>query len=159
MEGVTPIDTHGGIVMTSLADRRCVPCLGGTPPLTPSQIRPLLKQLPDWTIEDRKKLMRSYRFDNFVQAVDFVNAITAVAEREGHHPDLYVRWGEVRVYLWTHKIDGLTESDFVMAAKIDRVAASRTPARAEPARRRPATARARGTRASAARPRAARRRA
>lgn len=109
-----------------LADRKCVPCLGGTPPLTPDQIAPLLAQLDGWQVEANKKLIKSYRFKNFVQAVEFVNAVTPVAEREGHHPDLYVRWGEVRVYLWTHKIDGLTESDFFMAAKIDRAAAERT---------------------------------
>ena len=118
--------------MTSLADRRCVPCLGGTPPLTPAEIQPLLRQIPGWEVEQDKKLVKSFRFKNFVEAVDFVNAITPVAEREGHHPDLYVRWGEVRVYLWTHKIDGLTESDFVMAAKIDRVHAPETQPAAKP---------------------------
>jgi 4a-hydroxytetrahydrobiopterin dehydratase len=106
---------------SDLADRRCVPCQGGTPPLTPEQYAPLIAQLTGWQVEDHKKLVKAYRFKNFVQAVDFVNAITRVAEEEGHHPDLYVRWGEVRVYLWTHKIDGLSESDFIMAAKIDRV--------------------------------------
>ena len=109
------------MAVSPLADRRCVPCQGGTPPLTPAQIAPLLAQVQGWTVEGNKKLEKSYRFKNFVQAVEFVNAVTQVAEQEGHHPDLYVRWGEVRVYLWTHKIDGLTESDFVMAAKIDRV--------------------------------------
>ncbi len=110
---------------SSLADQKCVPCLGGTPPLTPAEIAPLLAQVEGWTVEANKKLQKSFRFKNFVQAVEFVNALTQVAEQEGHHPDLYVRWGEVRVYLWTHKIDGLTESDFVMAAKIDRVYANR----------------------------------
>jgi len=128
--------------VTRLADRRCVPCRGGTPPLGPAQIRPLLALLQGWEIEDHKKLVKSYRFENFVQAVDFVNAITAVAEREGHHPDLYVRWGEVRVYLWTHKIDGLTESDFVMAAKIDRVHASNARRAASPRERAPRAAKA-----------------
>ncbi len=109
------------MMASNLADRKCVPCLGGTPPLTAEEIAPLLDQLDGWQVEDNKKLVKGFRFKNFVQAVDFVNAITAVAEAEGHHPDLYVRWGQVRVYLWTHKIDGLTESDFVMAAKIDRV--------------------------------------
>jgi 4a-hydroxytetrahydrobiopterin dehydratase len=107
---------------SGLADKRCVPCLGGTPPLTAEQIAPLLAQLGGgWQVEQDKKLVKAFRFKNFVQAVEFVNAITPVAEAENHHPDLYVRWGEVRVDLWTHKIDGLTESDFVMAAKIDRV--------------------------------------
>jgi 4a-hydroxytetrahydrobiopterin dehydratase len=96
--------------------------MGGVPPLSPTEFTPLLARLGEgWRVEEDKKLVKSYRVKNFVRAVDLVNAITPVAEAEGHHPDLYVRWGEVRVYLWTHKIDGLTESDFYMAAKIDRV--------------------------------------
>jgi 4a-hydroxytetrahydrobiopterin dehydratase len=110
---------------TKLADRKCVPCMGGTPPLTAEQIAPLLAQLDGWRVEEHKKLIKSYRFKNFMYAVDFVNALTPVAEAENHHPELYVKWGEVRVYLWTHKIDGLTESDFVMAAKLDRLYAAR----------------------------------
>jgi 4a-hydroxytetrahydrobiopterin dehydratase len=109
------------IMECSLADNKCIPCRGGVPPLTLEQIEPLLKQLSGWKLEEGHKLVKSYPFKNFVQAMEFANAITPVAEEEGHHPDLYVRWGEVRVYLWTHKIDGLTESDFFMAAKIDRV--------------------------------------
>ena len=109
----------------SLADMKCVPCKGGVPPLTAEEITPLLAQLDGWQVEENKKLVKAYRFRNFVQAVDFVNAITQVAEVEGHHPDLYVQWGEVRVYIWTHKIDGLTESDFYLAAKIDRAYADR----------------------------------
>jgi 4a-hydroxytetrahydrobiopterin dehydratase len=109
---------------TNLADQKCVACRGGTPPLTHEQIAPLLAQLRDWKVEADKKLIKSFKVENFVAAVDFVNRITPVAEAENHHPDLYVRWGEVRVYLWTHKIDGLTESDFYMAAKIDRAFAS-----------------------------------
>ncbi len=105
---------------TSLADNKCIPCKGGTPPLTHADIAPLLARLQGWQVEDDKKLIKSYKLKNFVEAVDFVNRITPVAEAENHHPDLYVRWGEVRVYLWTHKIDGLTASDFYMAAKIDR---------------------------------------
>jgi 4a-hydroxytetrahydrobiopterin dehydratase len=104
-----------------LADQRCIPCRGGTPPLTEDQIEPLLKQLNGWQVEEGKKLVKSFRFKNWALAIEFVNAISTVAEREGHHPDLYVRWGEVVVYLWTHKINGLTESDFFMAAKIDRI--------------------------------------
>lgn len=105
----------------SLADQKCVPCKGGTPPLTREQYAPLLAQLDGWRVEDDKKLIKSFKLKNFVEAVKFVDRITPVAEAEGHHPDLYVRWGEVTVYLWTHTIDALTESDFYMAAKIDRV--------------------------------------
>jgi 4a-hydroxytetrahydrobiopterin dehydratase len=117
-------------MVTNLADKKCVPCRGGTPPLTPEHIAPLLAQLDGWKVEENKKLVKSFRFKNFAQAVEFVNAITTVAETEQHHPDLYVRWGETRVYLWTHKIDGLSESDFVMAAKIDRLYAGRPEASA-----------------------------
>lgn len=105
----------------SLADRRCVPCRGGVPPLTSEQIAPLLAQLEGWQVEAGKKLIKSFRFKNFVEAVAFVDAVAKVAEEEGHHPDLYLRWGEVRAFVWTHKIDGLTESDFYLAAKMDRV--------------------------------------
>jgi 4a-hydroxytetrahydrobiopterin dehydratase len=105
----------------ALADLRCIPCKGGVPPLTLDQYAPLLAQLEGWEVQNGKKLVRSYRFKNFVQAVDFVNALTPVAEEQGHHPDLCVAWGKVEVYLCTHKINGLTESDFYMAAKIDRV--------------------------------------
>jgi 4a-hydroxytetrahydrobiopterin dehydratase len=105
----------------SLADNKCVSCRGGTPPLTRDQIVPLQEQLQGWLVEADKKLIKFFKFKNWLEAVDFVNRISPVAEAENHHPDLYVRWGEVRVYLWTHKINGLTESDFFMAAKIDRV--------------------------------------
>jgi 4a-hydroxytetrahydrobiopterin dehydratase len=106
---------------TGLADRKCVPCQGGTPPLTRAQFAPLLAQLEGWQVEDDRMLVKTFRVKNFVEAVEFVNAITPVAETENHHPDLHVSWGKVRVDLWTHKINGLSEADFVMAAKIDRV--------------------------------------
>jgi 4a-hydroxytetrahydrobiopterin dehydratase len=109
--------------MAQLAEQPCVPCRGGTPPMTREQIEPLLQQLDGWQVEEDRRLIKSFKVKNWVQAVDLVNRITPVAEAQNHHPDLYVRWGEVRVLLWTHKIDGLTESDFYMAAKIDRVAA------------------------------------
>lgn len=104
-----------------LADQKCIPCRGGVPSLTPEQTKPLFAQLVGWQLEENKKLIKKYEFKNFIDAMGFANAITPVAEAEGHHPDLYVRWGSVTVYLWTHKVDGLTESDFFMAAKIDRV--------------------------------------
>ncbi len=105
----------------SLADKHCIPCRGGVPPLEAEQIAPLLAQLDGWVVEGGRRLVKEYRFKNFVQAVAFVDALTPVAEQEGHHPDLYVAWGLVRALLWTHKIDGLTESDFILAAKLDRL--------------------------------------
>ena len=114
--------------MTRLAEKRCVPCEGGTPPLTREQSRPLLEQLDGWEIEEPAgeppRLKKSFTFKDFLGAVAFVNAVTPVAEAEGHHPDLYVRWGEVRVYLWTHAANGLTENDFILAAKIEEVAST-----------------------------------
>lgn len=102
-----------------LAERHCEPCSGGTPPLAPDQLRPLLDQLKGWDIQDNRKLAKVFRFPNFVAAVEFVNAITPLAEAEGHHPDLSVSWGKVGVKLWTHSIGALSDNDFIMAAKID----------------------------------------
>ncbi len=102
-----------------------MPCEAGTPPLTEEQEAPLLAQLDGWLVEEadgHRQLFKAYRFPDFVGAVDFVNRITPIAEAEGHHPDLLVTWGRVRVQLWTHVAGGLTENDFVLAAKIDRVA-------------------------------------
>ena len=112
-------------MVESLADRSCVPCKGGTPPLNTEQSAALLSQLKGWQLEDDRRLRKAYRFKNWIEAVDFVNAITPVAEAEGHHPDLNVSWGKVEAVLWTHKIGGLSESDFVMAAKLDRIFFSR----------------------------------
>ena len=105
----------------ALADKRCVPCEGGTPALTRGEIEPLAAQVETWKVEDGKRLTKAFKFKNFLEAVAFVNIITPVAEAEGHHPDLHVRWGEVRVILWTHAAGGLTENDFILAAKIDQL--------------------------------------
>jgi 4a-hydroxytetrahydrobiopterin dehydratase len=108
-----------------LSARRCVPCEGGVPPLTEEQVRPLLAQIQGWQVEEsngHQQLVKTFRFSNFVEAVEFVNRITPVAESEGHHPDLLVSWGQVRVQLWTHAAGGLTENDFILAAKLDEVA-------------------------------------
>lgn len=106
----------------SLADQRCIPCTEGTPPLTGDEIQPLLTELgPMWQVGSEGHLHKKFKLDDFTQAVEFVDAIALVAEAEGHHPDLCMGWGRVEVELWTHKIHGLSEADFVMAAKIDRV--------------------------------------
>lgn len=105
-----------------LAQKKCVPCHGGMPALPDDEVRRLLSQLAyGWQEVDGKEIAKDYAFKNFVQAVDFVNAITPIAEQEGHHPDLEVGWGRVRVRLRTHAIDGLTENDFILAAKIDQL--------------------------------------
>ncbi|MCA9538933.1 MAG: 4a-hydroxytetrahydrobiopterin dehydratase [Myxococcales bacterium] len=105
----------------SLADRTCAPCRGGVPPLTDEQIAPLAAQLDGWSVVDSHHLNKRYDFPDFVRALAFVNQIGALAEEHGHHPDLQLGWGKVVVDLWTHKINGLAEADFVLAAKIDRI--------------------------------------
>lgn len=108
----------------SLADRSCVPCRGGVPPLTAEHYQPLLAELPQWEVVADHHLQRMYRTKDFVSALELVNAIGGIAEAEFHHPDIELAWGRVGVKIWTHKIDGLTESDFVFAAKCDRAYAA-----------------------------------
>jgi 4a-hydroxytetrahydrobiopterin dehydratase len=114
--------------MTELAQRECVPCRGGVPPLDDAQIAPLLRQLgPGWHVVERDDSKRGkikiltclYRFENFAQAMHAAARIGEMAEQQQHHPDLQVSWGRLGVDIWTHKIGGLTESDFVFAAKSD----------------------------------------
>ena len=107
--------------MTSeLVEKRCVPCRGGVPPLRGDEIRLLLERLGGgWTVVSDHHLEKDYEFANFSDALAFTNAVGAIAEAEGHHPDIYLSWGKVGLKIWTHKIDGLTESDFILAAKAD----------------------------------------
>lgn len=106
-----------------LAAKQCVPCKGGVPPLAGAELGALLDRLgPNgWQVARGGHLEKSFAFPDFVQALAFVNRVGEVAEAQGHHPDLHLAWGKVRVEIWTHKIDGLTESDFVLAARIDRL--------------------------------------
>ena len=108
-----------------LASRSCVPCRGGVPPLGGAEIERLLGELgPNgWRAVEGHHLEKDYRFPDFAQALAFVDRVGAIAEEEGHHPDLFLAWGKVRITIWTHKIDGLTESDFVLAAKAERALA------------------------------------
>ena len=106
--------------MTSeLAKKECVPCKGGTPPLTADQVQAFMGELDKWMVEQEYHLTKSFEFRDFSAALDFVNRIGEIAEQQQHHPDIYLTWGKVRVDLWTHKIQGLTESDFILAARID----------------------------------------
>jgi 4a-hydroxytetrahydrobiopterin dehydratase len=91
------------------------------PPLASEHITPLLDQLDGWSVVDGHHLRKSYQFKNFADALAFVNRVGATAEEQDHHPDLHLAWGRVDITIWTHKIDGLTESDFVLAAKCDRL--------------------------------------
>lgn len=105
--------------MSGLASRECVPCRGGVPPLKGEAIANLLSQLRGWQVIAEHYLKRDYKFKDFREALDFVNQVGELAEQQGHHPDIYLSWGKVEITIWTHKIDGLTESDFILAAKID----------------------------------------
>ncbi len=103
-----------------LLDKHCVPCSGGVPPLDPATRERLLAQLGgDWKAVDGHHLEKEYRFRNFREALAFANRVGEIAEQEGHHPEIRLSWGWVRLLVWTHKIDGLTENDFVLAAKAD----------------------------------------
>jgi len=104
-----------------LADKQCVPCRGGVPPIKGKDLARLHQSIPLWSVVDEHRLTREYKFPDFKQALAFVNRVGAVAEDQGHHPDILLAWGKAQITLWTHKIDGLTESDFIMAAKIDRM--------------------------------------
>ena len=105
----------------TLAQKHCVPCRGGVPPLKGEDLRKLAAQLPDWKVADEHHITKTFLFPDFKTALAFVNRAGAVAEAEGHHPDLFLAWGRVDVKTYTHKIDGLTDSDFILAAKIDQV--------------------------------------
>ena len=108
--------------MSDLAERRCEPCKSGVPALGAAETAPLLAQLDrDWQVVDGHHLSRAYRFQNFRMALDYVNSVGELAEEQGHHPDLHLAWGKVGVEIWTHKIDGLHDADFVFAAKCDRL--------------------------------------
>ena len=106
--------------MTQLAEKQCVPCRGGIPPLTSEEIKPLAEQITNWEVVENHHIQKTFKSENFRSALDFVNRVGKIAEEQGHHPDLFLAWGKVEVKIWTHKINGLNESDFILAAKIDR---------------------------------------
>jgi 4a-hydroxytetrahydrobiopterin dehydratase len=105
-----------------LAGRHCVPCRAGTAPLHGAELDRLAAQVPDWQVVQEHHLEKTFRFPDFISALAFVNRVGAVAEEEGHHPDLALSWGRVQMTTYTHSIKGLSESDFILAAKTDRLA-------------------------------------
>ncbi|MFH1755914.1 MAG: 4a-hydroxytetrahydrobiopterin dehydratase [Candidatus Latescibacterota bacterium] len=106
--------------MSKLADKECIPCKGGVPPLHGPQLKALHDELAgDWRLVADHHLEKEYFFDNFREALRFTNQVGELAEAQGHHPDVHLAWGKVKLLIWTHKIDGLTESDFILAAKAD----------------------------------------
>ena len=106
----------------SLSEQTCVPCRGGSAALTADEIAPLAAQVDQWTVVRTHHLKKNFIFPDFASALAFVNAVGAIAEAQGHHPEISLAWGSVGVTIWTHKIDGLTESDFILAAKVDAIA-------------------------------------
>jgi 4a-hydroxytetrahydrobiopterin dehydratase len=107
--------------MSELASKTCVPCRGGVPALKGAALEALRKQVPQWNVVNEHHVTHLFAFPDFVQALAFVNKVGALAEEQGHHPDILLTWGKAEIKLWTHKVDGLTESDFIMAAKIDKL--------------------------------------
>ena len=106
----------------TLASRHCTPCNAETPPLEGRELQAYSEQIAAaWHVVDEHHLTRSFTFDDFAGALDFTNRVGAVAEAEGHHPEICLTWGRASVKLWTHVIDGLSENDFILAAKIDRL--------------------------------------
>lgn len=106
-----------------LASKKCVPCEGGDPPLSRDEAENLLKQVADWELVDdgMLKIKKSYKFKDFKEALNFVNNIGKIAEVEGHHPNICFTWGKVDINLWTHAVGGLSENDFILAAKINKI--------------------------------------
>ena len=107
--------------MAALADKTCVPCKGGVSPVAGKELEKLSKQLPHWKVVDAHHITRTFTFPDFRQALEFVNKVGELAEEQGHHPDILLSWGKAEITTWTHKINGLTESDFILAAKIDQL--------------------------------------
>ena len=108
--------------MAGLAEKDCVPCKGGVPPLKGNDLAKLAGQLNGgWRVINDHHLEKEYKFKDFRDALAFTNQVGELAEAQGHHPDIYLTWGQVRLTIWTHKNDGLTESDFVLAAKADKL--------------------------------------
>ena len=106
----------------SLTDKDCVPCQGGVPPLEAKVANKLLTEIGNgWKINESGHLYKSFKFKDFMSAINYANKIAELAENEAHHPDLTIAWGRCDIEIWTHKINGLTESDFILAAKIDKI--------------------------------------
>lgn len=108
----------------SLATKKCVPCEGGATPLRGEALKKYMDELRGtWILEDEKKIFRHFHFKDFKEAIGFVNTVANVAEHEGHHPDVAIHWNKVTLTLWTHAIGGLSENDFIVAAKINKISA------------------------------------
>ncbi len=107
--------------MSELASKKCVPCKGGVPPLKGEALQMLQKHVEGWDVVEEHHLFKIIKFPDFRKALDFVNKVGEIAEEQGHHPVITFTWGKVEITIYTHKINGLTESDFILAAKIDTI--------------------------------------
>ncbi|NGX61245.1 MAG: putative pterin-4-alpha-carbinolamine dehydratase [Chlamydiae bacterium] len=108
--------------MTKLAEKKCQACKGDTPPLEGETLSSLKKELGSkWKVVNDHHLESEFQFPNFKEALAFTNRVGELADKEGHHPDIHLSWGKVRIVIWTHKINGLSESDFILAAKIEKL--------------------------------------
>ena len=111
--------------MTDLSEKKCIPCKGGIPAFDRSEIHKYLKKVDGWDVKNDKEksyfLIKEFKFKNFIESQNFVNSVSAVAEKEGHHPDISFGWGYCKIKIFTHSIKGLAESDFILAAKIDKI--------------------------------------
>ena len=124
VEGSTPF-ARSKKNMSDLANKKCVPCEGNIPPFNVEEIHKYLKKVDGWEVLEDKidgfHLIKNFKFDNFLKSQEFVNKVGQIAETEGHHPDLWFGWGYARIKIFTHAIKGLAESDFILAAKIDKI--------------------------------------
>ena len=111
--------------MSDLANKNCVPCEGGIPPFDKSEIHKYLKKIDGWNVKNNNEksffLMKEFKFENFVESQNFVHKVSSISEEEGHHPDITFGWGYCSIKIFTHSIKGLAESDFILAAKIDKI--------------------------------------
>jgi 4a-hydroxytetrahydrobiopterin dehydratase len=107
--------------MADLAGKTCVPCRGGVPPLKGKELQDLAKQVSGWNVVNEHHITKVFTFPDFKSALAFVNKVGEIAESQGHHPDILLGWGKAEITTWTHKINGLTESDFILAAKFDQL--------------------------------------
>jgi 4a-hydroxytetrahydrobiopterin dehydratase len=108
--------------MTTLAEQKCIPCQGGVEPLRGEDLRQRTSQLGQgWDVVEGKSIEKTWSFDNFAETWGFVSQVAELAREQDHHPDVYFTYGKATITLWTHKIDGLHDNDFIMAAKIDRI--------------------------------------
>ena len=124
VEGSSPF-ARSIIYMSDLADKKCIPCEGNIPPFEKSEIHKYLKKVDGWDVKSDKDenyyLIKEFKFENFLKSQNFVNKVGEIAEKEGHHPDIWFGWGYAKIKIFTHAIEGLAESDFILAAKIDKI--------------------------------------